>query len=123
MKTSRFLKRMGRPGKLLGEDRDGKTIEATLTLSRDGRAVWFEKTVSRTHVPLPGLPAYQASRNSVGTRRGPEFERLLYEDARDDLPARRQRPAEWLCLLDLLAQLVALDLCLVAVGRPPDRAC
>ena len=43
------------------------TIDATLSLSRQGKPIWFEKTISRTHVPLPGLPATRPA----GTRSGP----------------------------------------------------
>lgn len=60
-------------------------LDATVTLSDRGRTLWFAAPVAQTRVPLPGLPAYQASRFSLSTHRSPEFERLLYENARDAL--------------------------------------
>lgn len=57
-------------------------IEATLSLSRLGHRLWRDTARGRTQVPLPGLPAYQASRLAVGAHRSPDFERLLYNDAR-----------------------------------------
>ncbi len=60
-------------------------IELTVTLWRRDRRVWHASPVGRTQVPLPGLPAYQASRFSLSPHRSPEFERLLYENAREAL--------------------------------------
>ena len=63
-------------------------LSATLSLTRQGVLLWRESPRARTQIPLPGLPAYQASRLAVGARRSPEFERLLYEDARKALNQR-----------------------------------
>ncbi len=60
-------------------------IDSKLSLLRQGEAIWREGPNAHTQVPLPGLPAYQASRVAVSDRRSPEFERLLYENARDNL--------------------------------------
>lgn len=63
-------------------------LDGTLSLLRDGKRFWYESPTARTQVPLPGLPAYQASRVAVGDHRSPEFERLLYENARNLLAER-----------------------------------
>jgi hypothetical protein len=60
-------------------------IDGKLTLSRQGERIWHEMPVARSQIPLPGLPAYLASRVSVGEHRSAEFERLLYENARENL--------------------------------------
>jgi hypothetical protein len=57
-------------------------IEATLVVSRSGEAIMRTSINGRTQIPLPGLSAYQASRLAVGDRRSPDFEHLLYENAR-----------------------------------------
>ncbi|MFO0909327.1 MAG: hypothetical protein U0794_13410 [Isosphaeraceae bacterium] len=48
-------------------------------------SLWNDTPLARTSVPLPRLPAYQASRVAVSDRRSPDFERLLYENARSNL--------------------------------------
>ncbi len=60
-------------------------IEATVALVRENRRIWTGTPIARTQVPLPGLPAYQASRYSLSPHPMPEFERMLYEDAREGL--------------------------------------
>jgi hypothetical protein len=61
------------------------SMDATLTLTRQGERLWKVTPLAKTTVPLPGLPAYQAGRVSVGGHRNVEFERLLYENARANL--------------------------------------
>jgi len=63
-------------------------IDARLELTREGSRLWHEAPTVRTEVPLPGLPAYQASRLAVSNRRSPDFEKLLYDNARDNLVER-----------------------------------
>ena len=58
-------------------------IEAGLTLSSRGKIVWQTTPTVRSEVPLPKLPAYQASRLAISPERSEEFERLLYKNARD----------------------------------------
>ena len=60
-------------------------LESSVTLSVRGQKVWHETHNARTQIPMPGLSAYQASRLAVGSHRSPEFERLLYENARANL--------------------------------------
>jgi hypothetical protein len=48
-------------------------------------AHWQERPRARTAIPVPGLPAYQASRMAVSAHRSQEFERVLYENARTNL--------------------------------------
>ena len=63
-------------------------LDARFVLARGGEQVWFSRPFVKTTVPLPGLSAYQASRLAVGNRRSPEFERLLYDNARANLAER-----------------------------------
>jgi hypothetical protein len=63
-------------------------IDAKLTLWRKQLPIWSESPNASTQVPLPGLPAYLASRVAATDKRSPECERLLYEDARANLIGR-----------------------------------
>jgi hypothetical protein len=63
-------------------------INAHLILSSPGKEVWRTTPTARTTVPLPGLPAYHASRLAVRRDRTDELERLLYEDARGQIDAK-----------------------------------
>jgi hypothetical protein len=80
-------------------------LESTVTLSVQGQKVWHETHNARTQIPMPGLSAYQASRLAVGSHRSPDFERLLYENARGNLIDRlganvRNLPARRTASLD-----------------------
>jgi hypothetical protein len=57
-------------------------IETSLTLSRGGSPVWSERLTVRTRVPLPMASSVDLRRFSVRTKRDPEIERRLYDDAR-----------------------------------------
>jgi hypothetical protein len=63
-------------------------IDGKLALARGGSAFWHDAPGAHTQVPLPGLPAYQASRMAVSAHRSPDFERLLYDNARAGLAER-----------------------------------
>ena len=63
-------------------------IEARLSVISQGQVVWSDTFKEKTHVPLPKLSAYQASRLAVSDHRSVEFERVLYENARENLRER-----------------------------------
>jgi hypothetical protein len=63
-------------------------LESVVKLSRQGTTFWTVQPLARTSVPVPGLPALQASRAGVSSHRSPEFERVLYENARSNLLER-----------------------------------
>ncbi len=53
-----------------------------ITLTHQGTTIWTEgPIVARTPVPLPKLPAYQASRIALEGHRTAELNRLLYQEA------------------------------------------
>ena len=61
-------------------------IHAELALIAGEEEIWKVTPRARSEVPLPKLPAYQATRIAVSTERSDEFERLLYKNARPDRP-------------------------------------
>jgi len=63
-------------------------IEARMEIRRGDVVVWTDRSQGRTQVPLPKAPAYMASRLAVSARRSAEFERMLYENARDAVSER-----------------------------------
>ena len=63
-------------------------IEAKLSVVSQGQMVWSDTFKEKTHVPLPKISAYQASRLAVSDHRSVEFERVLYENARENLRER-----------------------------------
>jgi hypothetical protein len=63
-------------------------IDSVVRLSHKGRVFWTVQPLARTTVPVPGLPAYQASRAASSSHRSPEFERVLYDNARSNLLER-----------------------------------
>lgn len=65
-------------------------IEVRLSVLRKGAPLWGDVPRGRTQVPLPRTPAYQAGRLASSTHRSPEFERLLYENALENLLERLQ---------------------------------
>ena len=65
-----------------------KKIEAKLSVVSQGQVVWSDTFKEKTHVPLPKISAYQASRLAVSDHRSAEFERVLYENARENLRER-----------------------------------
>ncbi len=58
-------------------------INAKLTLKQQSEILWERFVNARTQVPVPKLPAYQASRIAVGDKPVPEFERVLYQNAQE----------------------------------------
>jgi len=60
-------------------------IQAELTLTSHGEVIWRTKPTARSKVPLPNLPAYQASRLASGQERSEAFEHLLYNNAREQI--------------------------------------
>lgn len=62
-------------------------IEARLmlTLASSGKVVWQTIPTARTSMPVPGLPAYLATKIAVKPDRDAECERILYEDARGQI--------------------------------------
>jgi hypothetical protein len=60
-------------------------IEARLTLSDRSELIWQTSPVARSQVPLPRLPAYLANRVATSPQRSEEFERLLYDSARNQV--------------------------------------
>ncbi len=65
-------------------------INVRVSVSCKGASLWADTPLGRTQVPLPNTPAYQASRLAVSAQRSAEFERLLYENALDNLLDRLQ---------------------------------
>lgn len=69
-------------------------IDGTFELTRPGRPPWSNRVIGRTRVPLPNQPAFLAGHLGTESRRSPEAERKLLEDARimfADLTARALR--------------------------------
>jgi hypothetical protein len=60
-------------------------ISAHLILSFRGRETWQATPTARTAVPLPNLPAYQSARFALSRDRSAELEKLLYQNARDQI--------------------------------------
>jgi hypothetical protein len=60
-------------------------IESVLTLTSRGEVVFRTAPTARSQVPLPNLPVYLASRAAASPERSAEFERLLYNSARDQI--------------------------------------
>jgi len=60
-------------------------IEASVTLSSPAGVFWQTTPTARSQVPLPKLPAYQATRVAISPQRSADFEQLLYKSARDQI--------------------------------------
>ncbi len=60
-------------------------IHIDLLVTQGKREIWRTSPRARSVVPLPGLPAYLATRVAVSPERSDEFERLLYKSARDQI--------------------------------------
>ena len=60
-------------------------IHIDLLVTQGQREIWRTSPRARSVVPLPGLPAYLATRAAVSPERSDEFERLLYKSARDQI--------------------------------------
>jgi len=60
-------------------------VEALLSFAFRGNLLWSSTPTARTRVPLPHLPAYLASRVALSTARLEELERLLRDDAREQI--------------------------------------
>lgn len=59
-------------------------IEARLSMSEKGSPIWRAgPLIGRSPLSLPKLPAFYESRVSVGDHRSEDFERLLYDKARE----------------------------------------
>lgn len=63
-------------------------IEAVVSFFRRGERLWYISPNVGTTVPIPGAPAYMASRLASAGQRSPEFERLFYDNARTNLQER-----------------------------------
>ena len=63
-------------------------IEARLTLTSKNILIWQTIPTARTEVPLPGLPAYLASRLASSRVRSDEIERMLYQNTRIHIEER-----------------------------------
>jgi hypothetical protein len=72
-------------GNYLSSENRLTLIHAELTLTVGDRQIWQTTPRARSVVPLPGLPAYLASRVAVSPERSEEFERLLYKSAREQI--------------------------------------
>jgi hypothetical protein len=72
-------------GNYLSSENRLTLIHCELTVTAGDRRIWQSTPRSRSVVPLPGLPAYLASRVAVSPERSDEFERLLYKNARDQI--------------------------------------
>jgi hypothetical protein len=72
-------------GNYLSSENRLTLIHAELTVTSGARQIWQTTPRARSVVPLPGLPAYLASRVAVSPERSDEFERLLYKSARDQI--------------------------------------
>ncbi len=75
-------------GNYLSSENRLTLIHAELTLTLGERQIWQTTPRARSAVPLPGLPAYQATRLAVSPERSDEFERLLYKNARDQIDGK-----------------------------------
>ena len=63
-------------------------LEAVVSYFRRGERLWYISPNVGTSVPIPGAPAYLASRLASAGRRSVEFERLFYDNARANLRER-----------------------------------
>jgi hypothetical protein len=75
-------------GTYLGSENRLVRIETHLELFNGSRGVWQTAPSARTTVPLPRLPAYLSARLALGPKRIDEFERMLYDNAREQIDAR-----------------------------------
>lgn len=64
------------------------SIQGKLEVRRGPVSLWHDRPNARTQVPVPGLPALQASRLAVSAHRSPDLERFLYDNARSVLKDR-----------------------------------
>jgi hypothetical protein len=71
-------------------------IHAELALIAGDQEIWKVTPRARSEVPLPKLPAYQATRIAVSTERSEEFERLLYKNARGQIDQKFKAALEGL---------------------------
>ena len=76
----------------LGSPNRLSVIEAKVVMRRGADVLWVKSARATTTVPLPGLAALQASRLATSTHRSPDFERLLYDNARGNLAERLATP-------------------------------
>jgi len=85
--VSRSMWRKRHEGTYLHSVNRLSVIEARLTMNQKGTPVWRAGPViaPQSVLRLPKLSAYQEGRVSVGDRRSAEFERLLYDKARESL--------------------------------------
>jgi hypothetical protein len=63
-------------------------IDSRLSVLDGSQVLWYEAPIGRTQVPLPGIPALMAGRMAASDHRSQEFEKLLYNNARDALIER-----------------------------------
>lgn len=80
-------------------------LAASVMLRQKDTTVWEQLATARTQVPIPKMPAYQAARLGFGDAPVPEYERILYNNARGsflerfggslkNLPDRAKFPAQ-----------------------------
>jgi hypothetical protein len=74
-----------REGTYLSSQNRVTRIASHLILTSREKKVWETYPSARTIVPMPGLPAYLATQVAVSPERSEKFERLLYENARDQI--------------------------------------
>jgi hypothetical protein len=63
-------------------------LSATVTLRNKDATLWHQLASARTQVPVPRVPAYHAARIGVGDAPVAEYERVLYDNARESFRAR-----------------------------------
>lgn len=83
-----FVVRETQDATYLGSPNRVSRIDGFLDIRRGDALVWSDRSQGKTRTPLPKAPAYIASRLAVSNHRSPEFERLLYDDARESLADR-----------------------------------
>jgi hypothetical protein len=72
----------------LGSPNRVSRVETTVVLNCGDSRLWYDNPKGLTEVPLPRMPAYLASRVASSEHRSAEFEKLLYESARERLRER-----------------------------------
>ncbi|MDR3637241.1 MAG: hypothetical protein P4L84_25780 [Isosphaeraceae bacterium] len=58
-------------------------LGAKVALRQRETTLWEQLATARTQVPVPKIPAYQAARIGFGDAPVPEYERILYKNARE----------------------------------------
>ena len=78
-------------GLYLQSENRATQIDGRFRLSSRGQSVWETRIFARTRAPIPDLPAFLAGRLATASRRDPEIEQRLRDDARASFRAQAAR--------------------------------